>query len=82
MQPIKIEAGDNGNFIIDGDRRQKGSYAYTFTDGGNKLSLYSIFSTKSKVYKGNFPNGFVKANDTVFSDKADFINYVNAIIFS
>lgn len=79
---IKIEQGANGNFIIDGDRRQKGSYGYTFTDGGNKLSLYGIHNTKSQVYKGNFPSDFVKVGDIPFVDKTDFITYINDIIFS
>lgn len=79
---IKIEQGANGNFIIDGDRRQKGGYGYTFTDGDSKLTLFGKFNTKSKVYRGNFPSDFVKTGDVAFTDKADFITYINDIIFS
>ena len=79
---IKIEAGSNGNFIINGDPRQRGSFNYIFTGNGDSyLRVFPIHDLKSQAYKGEFPSEWVKAGDVPFTDKADFISYINDIMF-
>lgn len=79
---IKIEKGEYGNFIINGDPRQRGNFDYVFTGNGDSyLRIFPIHDIKSQGYKGEFPSEWVKGDDTPFADKADFIDYVDDIMF-
>ena len=76
----QIEVGDNGNFIIDGDRRQRGSYDYIFL-GNNVLEVFPVHDTKERSYKGVFPDEWTKAGAVAFTDEADFIAYIDSFFF-
>jgi hypothetical protein len=76
----QIEQGDNGNFIIDGDRRQRGNYDYIFL-GNNVLEVFPVHDTKERSYKGVFPDEWTKVGGNPYTDEADFISYINAFFF-
>lgn len=76
----QIEIGDNGNFIIDGDRRQRGNYDYIFL-GNDVLEVFPVHDTKERSYKGKFPEEWTKAGGISFTDKADFVSYIDSFFF-
>ena len=78
----KIQAGLNGNFIIDGDRRQRGNYDYIFTGTGDSyLRVFPVNDTKEQGYRGKFPEEWVKGDNSPFTDVDDFKSYISPFFF-
>ena len=78
----KIQAGLNGNFIIDGDRRQRGNYDYIFTGTGDSyLRVFPVHDTKEQGYRGKFPEEWQKGNGDPFIDVDDFKSYISPFFF-
>jgi hypothetical protein len=79
----KIQAGADGNFIINGDVRQRGSYDYVFTGNGDSyLRVFPVHDTKEQGYRGKFPEEWVKGDNSPFADAADFKTYIGSFFFS
>lgn len=83
-KPYKIQEESNGYFSIDGNNLQKGDYYYRFLSegsGDDYLHIKSKYNNNQIGFEGNFPNDFIKGDDSPFTDKDDFESYVASFFF-